>query len=64
MNSELETKMNIKEYLHDKIDKWDIDGNKFEYTEEQMILFAEMWAEKQNTQILYKLQDIIYQYQD
>ena len=47
MNSELETKMNAKEYLHDKMDEWDTvfdPGGKQEYTEEQLIRFAEMWA--------------------
>ena len=67
MNSELETKMSAKEYLHDKMDEWDTVFDppvKCEYTEEQMIRFAEMWAEQQNTHILYQLKDIIYQYED
>tara|TARA_R100000541_G_scaffold59327_1_gene72823 strand:- start:1374 stop:1544 length:171 start_codon:yes stop_codon:yes gene_type:complete len=41
---------NAKEYLHsDELSEWDIvfdPGGKQEYTEEQLIRFAEMWAEK------------------
>ena len=51
MNSELETKkMSAKEYLHsDELNEWDTvfdPGGKQEYTEEQLIRFAEMWADK------------------
>ena len=40
--------MNAKEYLHDKMDEWDTVFDppiKCEYTEEQLIRFAEMWAD-------------------
>ena len=39
--------MNAKEYLHDEMDEWDTvfdPGGKQEYTEEQLIRFAEVWA--------------------
>ena len=38
-----------KEYLHDTMDEWDTvfdPGGKQEYTEEQLIRFAELWADK------------------
>ena len=57
-----------KEYLHsDEVSEWDTVFDppvKCEYTEEQMIRFAEMWAAKQTTNILYQLKDIIYQYEE
>ena len=40
----------IKEYLHKTMDEWDTIFDppvKCEYSEEQLIRFAEMWAEKQ-----------------
>ena len=46
MNSELETKMDAEEFLN-SIDEWDIifdPEGKQEYTEAQLIRFAEMWA--------------------
>ena len=42
--------MNAKEYLHsDELNEWDTvfdPGGKQEYTEEQLIRFAELWVEK------------------
>lgn len=42
---------NAKDYLHsDEMSEWDTvfdPGGKQEYTEEQLIRFAELWAEKQ-----------------
>ena len=42
--------MEAKEYLHsDEINEWDTifdPGGKQEYTEEQLIRFAEIWLEK------------------
>ena len=40
---------NAKEYLHETMDEWDTvfdSGGKQEYTEEQLIRFAEVWAEE------------------
>ena len=41
--------MTAKEYLHsDELNEWDTifdPGGKQEYTEEQLIRFAEMWAD-------------------
>ena len=39
-----------KEYLHDKMDEWDTvfdPPTKCEYSEEQLIRFAEVWAKLQ-----------------
>ena len=48
-----------KEFLHsDELSEWDTvfdPGGKQEYTEEQLIRFAEMWAKKQLTNELGKL---------
>mgnify|MGYP003659650315 CR=1 FL=1 len=42
--------MDAKEYLHsDELNEWDTvfdSGGKQEYTEEQLVRFAELWAEK------------------
>lgn len=41
--------MKAYEYLHDILNEWDTvfdPEGKQEYTEEQMIRFAELWAEK------------------
>tara|TARA_R110002051_G_scaffold30319_8_gene70207 strand:+ start:3391 stop:3585 length:195 start_codon:yes stop_codon:yes gene_type:complete len=44
--------MDAKEFLHsDKLNEWDTifdPGGKQEYTEEQLIRFAELWVERQS----------------
>jgi hypothetical protein len=51
--------MDAKEYLHsDKMSEWDTvfdPEGKQEYTEEQLIRFAEIWANKEMLNILDKL---------
>ena len=47
--------MEAKEYLHDVLDEWDTifdPPDKCEYTEEQMIRFAEMWAKLKVNELL------------
>ena len=45
--------MDAKEYLHEIMDEWDTvfdPGGKQEYTEEQLIRFAELWVLKNTDQ--------------
>tara|TARA_R110000824_G_scaffold180475_1_gene360913 strand:- start:1725 stop:1940 length:216 start_codon:yes stop_codon:yes gene_type:complete len=48
--------MNAKKYLHNKMNEWDTvfdpATEKCEYTEEQLIRFAELWYEIKNNKKL------------
>ena len=52
---------NAKEFLHsDELNEWDTvfdPGGKLEYTEEQLIRFAELWAEKQFQNIMTSIEE-------
>ena len=52
---------NAKEYLHsDELNEWDTvfdPEGKQEYTEEQLIRFAELWAEKQFQNIMTSIEE-------
>jgi hypothetical protein len=56
--------MDIKKYLHsDELSEWDTifdPGGKQEYTEEQLIRFAELWSDKKLTYELEKIIDTSY----
>ena len=50
--------MKAKEYLHEILNEWDTvfdPPTKCEYTEEQLIRFAEMWAKIKVSEVLKKL---------
>tara|TARA_R110002050_G_scaffold116946_2_gene233628 strand:+ start:8710 stop:8895 length:186 start_codon:yes stop_codon:yes gene_type:complete len=52
---------NAKEFLHsDELSEWDTvfdPGGKQEYTEEQLIRFAEIWADKQFQNIITVIEE-------
>ena len=54
--------MNAKEYLHsDEISEWDTvfdPGGKQEYTEDQLIRFAEIWSDKKLLKELENLSSV------
>lgn len=50
--------MDAKEYLHEVLNEWDTVFDppvKCEYTEEQLLRFAELWAVKKQLELIDKL---------